>query len=299
MNEGIFVDIDVKGVTDTKAGWTEILTGLGPEKTGVYSNGKYQPIPEGYTIFEKLTARYGKENIATVAVIGKDHHVGGIAPQQKIEITEKMLKNLSKKDNKKAKMIKKALKELKEKDKKVSVDGRNDGNKIIEENGKKYLIIPGEPYLLTYTKVDVWQKALNLNETVGKNALEMLEKYKDKPFFFFVHFAEVDSKGHKFGENSKEYNDAIVSDDSWTGKIIDKLKELKLYDNTLVYVTADHGFNEGETSHSNAPFIFLVTNDKSVKHGGTRADVTPTILNSLGFDLDAIKPSLDGKPLSK
>jgi predicted AlkP superfamily pyrophosphatase or phosphodiesterase len=46
--------------------------------------------------------------------------------------------------------------------------------------------------------------------------LELLAKYKDKPFFFFIHFAEVDSKGHKYGENSIEYNDALISSDAWT-----------------------------------------------------------------------------------
>mgnify|MGYP000400546854 CR=1 FL=1 len=54
------------------------------------------------------------------------------------------------------------------------------------------------------------------------------EQFKDKPFFFFIHFAEVDHSGHKHGENSKEYNDALISNDTWTGRIMDKLAELGL-----------------------------------------------------------------------
>jgi len=50
-----------------------------------------------------------------------------------------------------------------------------------------------------------------LDEKVGTRAIKLLEKYKDKPFFFFVHFADVDHAGHKHGENSTEYNDALIS----------------------------------------------------------------------------------------
>ncbi|MHC4981671.1 MAG: alkaline phosphatase family protein, partial [Planctomycetota bacterium] len=116
---------------------------------------------------------------------------------------------------------------------------------------------------------------------------------------FFVHFAEVDTSGHGHDENSKQYNDALVSNDKWTGKIIDKLKELGLYDKTLVYITADHGFDEGRKSHSNAPFVFLATNDKGVMRNGRRDDVTPTILGRFGLALSEIDPPLDGRTLTK
>ena len=53
--EGGLVAVDViTGATDTKAGWSQILTGYHPEVTGVYSNGKFQDIPEGLSIFERL-----------------------------------------------------------------------------------------------------------------------------------------------------------------------------------------------------------------------------------------------------
>jgi hypothetical protein len=42
--EGALVAIDIYRVTDTKAGWSQILTGYEPEVTGVFSNGNYQPI---------------------------------------------------------------------------------------------------------------------------------------------------------------------------------------------------------------------------------------------------------------
>ena len=46
IDEGILVEIDIEGKTDTKAGWSQILSGYYPEVTGVYSNRQYQPIPK-------------------------------------------------------------------------------------------------------------------------------------------------------------------------------------------------------------------------------------------------------------
>ena len=82
------------------------------------------------------------------------------------------------------------------------------------------------------SKAAVAKREKRASERKKAATLEMLDKYKDKRFFFFVHFAKVDHMGHQFGENSKEYNDAVKSGDLWLGKIVDKLKALKLYDRT-------------------------------------------------------------------
>ena len=73
--EGAFVKIDIEGGTDHQAGLAQILTGYYPEVTGVYSNRKYQPIPKGLTIFERLEKHFGPDKIVTCAVIGKRAHV--------------------------------------------------------------------------------------------------------------------------------------------------------------------------------------------------------------------------------
>ena len=86
-----------------------------------------------------------------------------------------------------------------------------------------------------------------------------LELYRSRPFFFFVHFAQPDASGTRPGEDSQEYTDGLVSDDHWTGKILEKLKALGLSGRTAVYITADHGFDEGLKSHNDAPYVFLAT----------------------------------------
>jgi hypothetical protein len=82
IDEGPFVEIDIEGKTDTKAGWTQILTGYYPEVTGVYSNKQYKPIPQSLSLFERLEEHFGPDTFITAAVIGKAGNVGAAAPKK-------------------------------------------------------------------------------------------------------------------------------------------------------------------------------------------------------------------------
>lgn len=261
--EGRLVAIDITRTTDTKAGWTQILTGYEPEKTGVFSNKRYQPIPGGYTIMERLERFLGPANVVTAAVIAKKVNMDADPPRL-----------VPLKKGQKAKHV-------------VTLDGN------------QYEAFPGKPYFNTRDGVDVFVNALHWDHAVGNRTLELLEEHRDERFFFFVHFGEVDRKGHMFGENSQRYRDAIKSADRWTGKIIEKLEELGIYERTLVYVTADHGFDEDGVKHFDAPYIWLATNDKTVTRRGLREDIAPTIMSRYGMDLAKIKPAIDGHSLSK
>ena len=326
-DEGTLVDIDIiTGATDTKAGWTQILTGYHPEVTGVYSNGRYRDVPAGLSIFERLKKHFGPDFVC-VAVIGKREHCGEIRAPFKKQLTEEeaqqfleQQKGVQEKQKaaqklkaaqaagqagvqvqaEKPKQPGRAVKEQAAKKPQPQPGaGRQVLGRIVEEGGVKYLVFEGSPYYTMHKACDVWEYGLMDDDKVGTLAIQLIEKYKDRPFFFFVHFASVDHQGHRFGENSKEYNDALISNDAWTGKIIQKLKELGLYDKTLIYVTADHGFDEGKTSHSYAPYVFLATNDPLVKRAGMRQDIAPTILDRFGVDLSKLEPPLDGEPLTK
>ncbi len=244
IERGVYVTIDVEGVTGTKAGWPQILTGYLPEITGVYSDDVFQPVPLGLSIFERLEAHFGTEAFVTAAVIAKDDGVGEIDPPQPP-------------------------------------------------------LTPGSPYYNMYTALEVWEFGLVENRKVGTRTLELLRQYKDKPFFFFVHLGEVDAAGHQFGENSQAYTNALISDDVWTGRIIEEVNTLGLQDKTQFYVTADHGFDEGSTRHTAAPYVFLVTNNKAVTRPGRRQDIAPTILEAFGLDLSKFQPRLDGISLTQ
>jgi len=135
---------------------------------------------------------------------------------------------------------------------------------------------------------------------VGPLALQFLENYSKSHFFAFFHFSDPDSAGHNNvsgGENSASYENAIIRCDNWTGQILNKLNALNTSQNTLVYVTSDHGFDENGTSHNNAPFVALATNDIRVNRNGDQVDVAPTVYYGLGMQDEHFDPLLDGYPI--
>ncbi len=158
---------------------------------------------------------------------------------------------------------------------------------------------PGEPYFRTKEGMDVWINGLGTDARVLEAALERIRENAGKRFFLFVHFAGIDTAGHRHGENSKEYTEALTAADERTGRIMEELKNLGVDGKTAVYVTADHGFDEGLTSHDDAPFVFLATNDRAVVRRGDRSDITPTILYRFGVDVKAVRPPLTGHTLTK
>ena len=170
---------------------------------------------------------------------------------------------------------------------------------LVDKGNRLNYNSPDKPYYNAAKEADVFRNGLNEDRRVTDEALKLLEQYKGRNFFFFLQFAAPDRNGHEFGENSEQYNSALISCDKLTGDVIKKLKELNIYDKTIVYVTADHGFDEGQKGHGYAPYIFMATNDPRGIRQGFQSDITPTILDRFGVDVRKISPPLDGKPLTK
>ena len=101
------------------------------------------------------------------------------------------------------------------------------------------------------------------------------------------------------GERDDVVTEAIIDDDQWLGQIVDKLQESGILEQTLIYVTTDHGFDEATYDHINAPYGILATNDPLVIRSGDRKDVAATILKRYGLSLgpDGDIPGVDGYPL--
>mgnify|MGYP001027031757 CR=1 FL=1 len=277
IDEGNIVNITVTtGETKTMGGWAEVLTGYNPKITKVFSEIDYKPIPRGYTIFERLENYFGKEDIITVFIGGKPAGIGANGPY-------KICVNCLRRD-------------LSGK----RTDWWNENTSALTKDGSEriFLETEGEPYNFTAESIDVHLVGLGNGSNVVDKARGYLEKYKDERFFMFAQFQEPDERGHKYGENSEEYGNALIFNDYWLGMILSKLKELEIYDETLVYVVSEHGFNDGMYHHNDAPYAFLATNDKTVKNNGDRKDITPTILWQYGLDLNKISPQLDGIPLN-
>jgi hypothetical protein len=145
--------------------------------------------------------------------------------------------------------------------------------------------------------LEIAEEGLLRDERVGARAVELLNKYRNRPFFLLVRFAQADSASRTYGPNSRQYNDALISNDRWTGRIVDRVRTLGLADKTQIYVTAGHGLSEADQDLT--PPAFLVTNHKGVYRDGRRQDIAPTILEAFGLDLGKIEPPLDGISLTK
>ncbi len=62
--------------------------------------------------------------------------------------------------------------------------------------------------------------------------------------FATLYFSDVDSRGHAYGPNSPEVDEAVVEADSLLGYLLDKIGELNLTHQLNVLITSDHGMAE-------------------------------------------------------
>jgi hypothetical protein len=277
IKEGRMVDIEVSDhVTDTRAGHAQMLTGYDPNVTGVVSNTVFRPIPLGLSIFERLQQVFGNKNIATIMVTGKAMGLGPGGPRlpAEVEAASPIPSEPGSDEEKQARRVER-----------IRLAG--------EQN------VSGQPFHLVKRTLTAWDGDMPRDARgVGQKALAMIDKFGPKGrFFLFVHFGDADANGHKYGEGSREYNDALLTLDTWLGRIVAQLKTDGLYDRTPVYITADHGFDVGTTHHGKATHIFLASNDAQVTSAGEQRDITPTVLQALGVDLSTITPTLPGKSL--
>lgn len=279
INEGQLVFTEATtGATQTKPGWAEILTGYSAPSLGIKDNKNYKPIPEGYTIFERLEEYFGTGNITTVFIGGKINNIGSRGPH-------KICLNCIARD-------------AVTREKTMWWDKSLVSTRVILKNDPPLWVSrEGEPYFNSKKNTDFHLTGLGSAEKVGEKALALLSRFHRKPFFAFFHFEEPDEQGHLYGENSVEYGDAMKAADHWLGLIVEKLKTLGIYEKTTIFVTSDHGMDEGGIEHENSPSMFFATNSKRKLRNGDRKDITPTILDEYGIDVKRIEPPLHGKSL--
>lgn len=72
-------------------------------------------------------------------------------------------------------------------------------------------------------------------------ALNFMETYRNKPSLVFLYSVHTDAIGHKYKWMSQEYIKAIEEGDAEIGRLIERMKEEGLYDNTHILFISDHG----------------------------------------------------------
>jgi len=161
-------------------------------------------------------------------------------------------------------------------------------------------------------------KSSNFVERLGEEAshfaLEWLEKHKDDRFFLFLHYYDPHYRyeppepyATRFKNNL--YAGEIAYTDYCIGQVIKSLKELELYDSTLIVITGDHGEmlgEHGEAEHGyfiyqsaiKVPLIFKLPGTREhirIKRLVSLIDIFPTICSILKIES---VPEAQGEDLS-
>lgn len=163
------------------------------------------------------------------------------------------------------------------------------------------LLRAGEPFFHARAAVTVWDgDRMRSAADTGERALRYVRDVAKKGrFFLFIHFSDVDLAGHRDGEDAPTYDQALQRCDLWLGKILDELESQGIAFRTLVYVSADHGFDVAAKTHRHASHIVLASSDPTLGGKGEQRDIAPTLLRALGVDVAKLQPPLPGKVLGK
>jgi arylsulfatase A-like enzyme/cytochrome c-type biogenesis protein CcmH/NrfG len=157
-------------------------------------------------------------------------------------------------------------------------------------------------------------------EEVTSLANIWLEEHRNDKFFLFLHYFDPHYPyvSHKrflspslplLALTRDRYDSEIAYTDYHIGRVINKLKQLNLYESTLLIITSDHGEGLGQHSeNSHAFFIYHSTvhvpliikipgGPKGIRINDIAGliDIVPTVCGSLGI---AVPPDVQGKNLN-
>jgi arylsulfatase A-like enzyme len=153
-------------------------------------------------------------------------------------------------------------------------------------------------------------------------ALAWLEEHRAKPSFLFLHlfdphapyeapeaFVSTIERIHPNApEHARAYLAEVAFVDHCVGLLLTKLRELGLYDQSLICITADHGESQGEhgenthgyfiySSTTRVPLVLKVPGRSTTLRVAAPAgvvDIAPTIASLLGLGFD---PEIQGRDL--
>jgi len=132
-------------------------------------------------------------------------------------------------------------------------------------------------------------------------ARDWLDQHKDGPFFFFVHLYDPHDPyepPEPFASQWKDhaYEGEVAFADYCVGQVLEKLRQLGLYDSTLIVITGDHGEMLGEHGELNhgffiyegalrVPLVMRVPGAEAARQVDlpvSLIDIVPTVLSMVG-----------------
>ncbi|MBU1701119.1 MAG: sulfatase-like hydrolase/transferase [Candidatus Eisenbacteria bacterium] len=149
-------------------------------------------------------------------------------------------------------------------------------------------------------------------QEVTRLAEAYLQKSHNRPFFLFLHYYDphdsyLPPEPYASAHPGRPYDGEIAYTDHCIGEVLDKLKELEIYDSSLIIITADHG--EGLREHEelvHGYYIYQSTlrvplmikpphasNPRELDGPASLIDIPPTILGQLGLEIPEIMQGID------
>lgn len=138
-----------------------------------------------------------------------------------------------------------------------------------------------------------------LSDAIVDAALKHLEQHREGPTFLYTHWLDAHDPYNAAGTEGSDfarYLGEIQLCDSSVGRLIDELQQRKLWDRTVLVVTADHGEALGEHGiphHGGGLYDVLVrvplivsvpgVASRRVDEPVTTLDLAPTLLDLLGL----------------
>lgn len=149
---------------------------------------------------------------------------------------------------------------------------------------------------------DAVEKSVVPAQTVARNAVAHIEARK--PNLCFIHFADVDSAGHKSGWGSPEQKEALRVCDQALGQVVRAVERAGLAESSVLLISADHGgldksHNDPIPENLTIPWIAW---GKGARRGHTIAAPVATVDTAATalWLLDIPRPQeLDGKPVTE
>ncbi|HVK05908.1 MAG TPA: alkaline phosphatase family protein [Armatimonadaceae bacterium] len=175
---------------------------------------------------------------------------------------------------------------------------------LAKEKGLKTAAFAGKPkfhHLDLPGSCDTFSVPAYEAKTVAKVAGAYIEA--TKPNLCFIHFADSDGAGHKYGWGSEEQKKAFADEDDALGTVRSAIEKAGIAKESVVLMSADHG-GHGKTHGTRMPedmTIPWIAWGASVSRGSTVSapvttyDTAATALWLLGVPLPT---AFDGRPVS-
>ncbi|MDB4676998.1 sulfatase [bacterium] len=119
-------------------------------------------------------------------------------------------------------------------------------NDMGHDSRKEPYRYPPLPLLRNEEVIEQEPDQREITQRYTQEAIRFIEQNKNQPFFLYLphtmpHWPQYASERFAGKSNNGKWGDAVEEIDWSTGMILDKLKELKIDDNTLVIFTSDNG----------------------------------------------------------